>query len=346
MNDRSPTGDRAAATWRRVTIQGGDSFRIDDGEDSLLRGALRAGIGMPHECSVGGCGACRFDLVSGHVATLWDAAPGLTARDRQRGKHLACQSFPLDDCTIRVRCDDAYRPPVAPRQRIATLLGRRDLTPEMSEIVLQVPGDATFLPGQYALLYPEHVTGARAYSMSNLPGADATWSFVIRRVAGGAGSVALLERYRPGDTLKVDGPYGHAYLRQDSGRDVVCIAGGSGLGPMLSIAGAAIARDSARRVRFFAGLRSQGDLGAVALVDALAAPRLATTVVLSSPEPGAPWAGASGLVHAEVERSLPAPLAQYDFYFAGPAPMIDAVQEMLMIRHKVPFEQIHYDRFT
>ena len=46
-----------------------------------------------------------------------------------------------------------------------------------------------------------------------------------------------------------------------------------------------------------------------------------------------------------VRSSLPAPLASYEFYFAGPPPMTQALQEMLMVDHRVPFEQIHFDRF-
>ena len=98
----------------RITIEGGAQFSVRAEEDTLLRGALRADVGMPHECSVGGCGACRFELVEGEMATLWAQAPGLTERDRKRGKRLACQSRPLGDCTIRVRCDDSYLPAVAP----------------------------------------------------------------------------------------------------------------------------------------------------------------------------------------------------------------------------------------
>jgi toluene monooxygenase electron transfer component len=46
-----------------------------------------------------------------------------------------------------------------------------------------------------------------------------------------------------------------------------------------------------------------------------------------------------------VARALPAELASYEFYFAGPPPMTQALQELLMVGHKVPFEQIHFDRF-
>lgn len=333
-----------AGPWT-VRVEGGACFEVGSGEDTLLRSALRAGVGLPHECSVGGCGACRFELLAGSMETLWAEAPGLSERDRRRGKRLACQSRPLEDCVIRVRCDDAYRPALPARRFEATLRERRALSGDMSEFTFEGPGPAEFLPGQYALLYPHGVRGARAYSMSNLPNREGVWQFIIRRVPGGRGSESVFDELVPGARLALDGPYGHAWLRPGT-RDVVCVAGGSGAGPMLSVARAALAEDLGRRVHFFLGLRRQLDLGVAEVLDALGCERLSATTVLSSPEPGTPWSGATGFVHQEMERALPAPPPAFDFYFAGPPPMVDAMQELLMVRHRVPFQQIHFDRFV
>lgn len=335
----------SSAQARLIRIEGGPAFEVAAGEDSLLRGALRSGVGLPHECSVGGCGACRFDLLAGSMATLWPQAPGLSERDRKRGKRLACQSRPLEDCVIRVRCDDVYKPAVPPRRFQATLRERRVLSGDMGEFTFEGPDAAEFLPGQYALLYPPGVSGARAYSMSNLPNFEGIWQFVIRRVPGGGGSGSMFENLVPGGQVTLDGPYGHAYLRPGT-RDVVCVAGGSGVGPMLSVARAALAGDSARRVRFFLGLRGQSDLGIAQVLEPMACERLSATTVLSSPQAGSPWPGATGFVHQEMERALAAPPQDFDFYFAGPPPMVEALQELLMVRHRVPFQQIHFDRFV
>ncbi len=331
-----------------IHIEGGGSFVVSADEPSLLRGALRAGVGFPHECSVGGCGGCRFELLEGEVAPLWEGAPGLSAKDRKRGKQLACQSRPLTDCRIRVRPGDEYRPKVPPRRLSATLTGRRALTSDMAELTLRTEATAEFLPGQYALLELPGVTGARAYSMSNLANAVGVWQFIIRRVAGGAGSGALVEGLAVGDTVELDGPYGLAYLRPDSVLDVVCIAGGSGLAPMLSVARAALAEGSSRRVEFFHGVRTTDDLCARPMLEALPGfgERLRLHPVVSVPRPDDGWTGARGFVHEQLASTLERPLPSHDFYFAGPAPMIQAVQELLMVQHQVPFTQIHFDRFV
>ena len=109
----------------------------------------------------------------------------------------------------------------------------RDLTHDIREFRFQLATPVNFLPEQYALLYLPNVNGPRAYSMSNIAQGDGSWHFMIKRVPGGSGSSALFERVRVGDRLRLDGPYALAYLRPDSQRDIVCIAGGSVLVPVI-----------------------------------------------------------------------------------------------------------------
>lgn len=331
----------------RILIEGGGAFAVAADEDTILRAALRAGIGFPHECNVGGCGACRFDLLDGEVETLWEAAPGLSERDRRRGKRLACQTRALGDCTLRVRVSDEYRPRLPTARRKAMLTARRWLTPDMAEVTLNAPDNATFLPGQYALLYAPGIAGARAYSMSNLANAEGVWRFIIRRVQTGRGSTILTEDLAIGADLLLDGPYGHAYLREDVDREIVCIAGGSGVGPMLSIARAALARPSGPVVHFFEGARTHADLCGgkiLARLSPSATARLRYTPVLSAAG-SETWSGACGFVHELVAPTLSSRLDGYEYYFAGPPPMIEAVQTLLAVQNQVPHSQIHFDRF-
>lgn len=341
MTDR---GDPTPRPWR-IRIEGGPAFDVDPGEDSLLRGALRAGLPWPYECSVGGCGCCRFELLEGTMQTLWAEAPGLSARDRQRGRRLACQSRPTGDAHIRLRLDTPDEPALAPRRMTVELVQRRAITADMVEFAFRLPQPTAFRPGQYALLYLPGVNGARAYSLSHAPDGQDLWRFVIRLVPGGRGSRALFDRTMPGNPIELDGPFGHGYLRTTA-RDVVCIAGGSGLGPMLSVARGVLAEGGSRQLQVFLGLRHQDELGAAQELARLAGPRVHLTTVLSAPRADRPWTGPTGFVHAVAESSLPQPLDAFDFYFAGPPPMVDAVQEMLVIRHRVPHAQIHFDRFV
>ena len=329
----------------RIELESGGVFDVSADEDTLLRGALRAGVGFPHDCSVGGCGTCRFDLVSGEMETLWAEAPGLSERDRRRGRRLACQSRPLGDCTIRVRPADEYRPVVPPRRMSAVLRRRTAITADIAEFVFETDAPATFVAGQYALFRPPGVEGVRAYSMSNLPNDDREWRFVVRRVPGGRGSAAMFDDVAVGDALPLDGPHGHAHFRAEAPRDVVCIAGGSGIGPIVSIARAAVLAPEPRRVFVFEGARTRADLCFPALFGEDLRRVEAFAPVLSAEGEGSDWSGARGFVHEEVERALGDRLADSEIYFAGPPPMIEALQELLIMRLAVPLSQIHYDRF-
>jgi toluene monooxygenase electron transfer component len=169
-------------------------------------------------------------------------------------------------------------------------------------------------------------------------------------VPGGTGTSVLFEQVRPGDTLMLDGPYGLAYLRTDSGRDIACIAGGSGLAPMISIARGVAANPAmaARKLHFFYGGRAPRDICGEDMLRQLPGfgERFFFLPVISMPElDGAQqWPGNVGFVHELALDALGASLAEHEIYFAGPPPMAQAVQRMLM-QEKVPAGQVHYDAF-
>lgn len=193
------------------------------------------------------------------------------------------------------------------------------------------------------------LSSSRAYSMSNLPNADGEWHFQIRRVAGGAGTEVLFDQLTTGDEVGLDGPYGLAFLREDAPRDIICVAGGSGLAPMLSIArGAAAAGMLAdRKLQFFYGGRTPADICCEAILRELDVPKGAVVFhpVVSETLPDDRWNGARGFVHETVREVIGETPAAWEYYFAGPPPMTQALQELLMIDLTVPFHQIHFDRF-
>lgn len=326
----------------------GATFQQEDG-DTILRAALRAGVGMSYECNSGGCGGCKFELLSGQIETLWPEAPGLSDRDRRKGKHLACQCRAMEPITIKAPTGAEYQPKVTPKRQRATLVGTTDLTHDIREFRFRAEGKADFLPGQYAMLDLPGVAASRAYSLSNTANGDGEWHFQVRRVPHGQGTHVLFDKLAVGDEIGLDGPYGGAWLRTDAPRDIVCVAGGSGLAPMVSIArGAAEAGMLAdRKLWFFYGARTPRDVVGEQLLASLAAPpgQIIFVPVVSLPGEDDAWQGETGFVHDAVAHRLAGHLAEFEFYFAGPQPMTQAIQEMLMLGHGVPFERIHFDRF-
>lgn len=335
----------------RIAIEG-DVVEYGQPEgETVLRAALRAGIGFPYECNSGGCGSCKFDLVEGEVENLWADAPGLSERDRRRNRLLACQCKATSDVRIKVRTALEYVPSIVPARKRARFLGSERVTHDIREFRFQTDGAADFHPGQYATLAIPGVTTPRSYSMSNLPNRAGEWHFQIRRVPNGVATTRLFEHLAPGDEVEIDGPYGLAGLRDDSPRDIVCAAGGSGLAPMVSIARGASARGllRSRHLHFFYGGRTPRDICGESFLREL--PEFGSRIhfhpVVSAPEqdPAATWNGETGFVHELVKRELDGRMPDCEFYFAGPPPMTQALQEMLMVGSRVPYQQIHFDRF-
>ena len=320
-------------------------------DDTLLRAALRAGVGIPYECGSGGCGACRVQLVEGEIEDVWDQAPGLTPRLRERGFRLACQTRPLTGCHVKIRTPLRDAAAHLPARRPARLVERIVLTEDMTEFCFQAEGRADFAPGQFALVSLPGVTGDRAYSMSNLPNADGLWKFVVKRMPNGSGSSALFDRLTLGDEVVVDGPYGMSYLRHESPRNIVCIAGGSGLSPVLSILGAASRQElGSRSLTLFYGGKRPSDLCVPSVIDRDPSMRGRVNCIaaISDKDFADPWDGERGFIHEVVGRRLQSsgqdPLAN-DYYFCGPPPMTDAVQRLLL-ELRVPMTQSFYDRFV
>lgn len=335
----------------RITLAGSEGSFDCDAHDTVLRAALRAGIAFPYECNVGACGNCKFELIDGAVEMKWEQAPAWTDKDRARNRYLGCQCAPRGDCTIRLRPAAHYAPVHPPRRVTGTLESRRSITYDIDEFRFSLSADMPFEPGQYALLGLPGVAGVRAYSMSNIADAPRMLHFQVRRVPNGQGSSVLFDRLTPGDRVDIDGPYGMAYLRRDVARDVLCVAGGSGLAPMISIA-RGLAIDPALadvKLHFLYGGRTARDVCGRDMLATLPGfdERLHFDAAVSddSPQDGcAPWTGHVGFVHELADSLFGDRLRDMEIYFAGPPAMGQAIQRTLLAR-KVPFEQVHFDQF-
>jgi toluene monooxygenase electron transfer component len=348
------------ATYR-VQLAGTEQVFTCDEQDTVLRAALRAGIPFPYECNVGSCGNCKFELIEGEATPCWPAAPGLSDKDKIKNRMLGCQTRLASNTIIKLRTMDKYKPLHTPVRTNARLVASRAITHDLSEFVFELDAPLPFASGQYALIQMAGVEGARAYSMSNAETSTSSVrtevgkqkiEFQVRKVPSGAGSAALFD-LPIGSTVQIDGAYGMAYLREDvssAQRDILCIAGGSGLAPMISIARGAFASTAltGRKLHFVYGARTAHDVCGEDMLAALEGwqDRGAYHAVVSNYSDGdtSPSQYQQGFAHDAVDAMFGANLANFEIYFAGPPLMAQSLLKLLIDR-KVPMEQVHFDQF-
>ncbi len=320
----------------------GDAFACEPGQ-TLLHAALAAGLDVPYECASGACGSCRCKLLQGDCDSLWPESPGLSERDRRRGNTvLMCQSVPRADCTI----DVGVRGPLhAPRpQRVqGKIEGVNRISASMIELEVAPDRPMDFLPGQFVQLEIA-ARGRRAYSIANFQDGSLL-RFIVKAKEDGAVSLHLCRDASRGDRIMIEGPYGQAYFRSSGDRPVVCIAGGSGLGPMWSVAQAA-ARQEDREVHLYFGVNEPSDVcfgEEFARLRASGAHIRVETVIAQA---GAAMPGfRMGLVGDAVLADLP-DLTGCDVYMAGPPGMVDALLHRFVSERRIDSDRLFFDRFS
>jgi toluene monooxygenase electron transfer component len=332
-----------------VHISGSElSFSCQPG-DTILRAALREGLAFPYECNVGSCGNCKFELLEGAVHSAWAEAPGLSEKDKLKNKWLGCQTHALGDLQIKLRTADKYKPVHTPLKTEAWLRGSRTITHDLSEFRFELAEPMAFASGQYALLQMSGIQGPRAYSMSTQGGNASFIDFQVRRTPEGVGSSALFN-LPLGARVEIDGPYGMAYLREDAPRDILCIAGGSGLAPMVSVARGALNSTQLQnqRLNFVYGARTKRDVCGLDMLETLDAwsARGHYQAIISGATADEPLQEGQlqGFAHDAVNEIWGDRLAEMEIYFAGPPLMAQSLIKVLVDR-KVPMDQVHFDQF-
>lgn len=98
----------------------------------------------------------------------------------------------------------------------------------------------------------------RSFTPANTPRRDGTIEFHVRSIDGGLVSPAVVYGLQQGDVVRLGAPMGERItLRASSGRDLVMIAGGTGLAPMRALVEELALSGARRRVDLFFGARDE-----------------------------------------------------------------------------------------
>lgn len=311
----------------KIDIQpSGHRFQANPGE-TLLDAAERQGINLPYGCRNGMCGSCAGTLVSGRVDYPEEAQEAMEGRPDDQC--LTCQAVALSDVSLVIHEVES-----AKEIEIRTLPCKVDekerLADDVERIYLKLPeGERLqFLAGQYLDFLLEDGR-RRAFSIANAPHDDQRIELHIRHVPGGEFTEYVFDQMEVGDVLSIEAPKGGFYLREESERPLIMMAGGTGFAPLKSIIEHAFHMGIERPLHLYWGVRSAADLYLPDLPLQWAEEKgfLQYTPVLS--EPGADWSGRSGWVHEAVVADYP-DMSAFDLYMSGPPPMVFAGKEAFL----------------
>jgi ferredoxin-NAD(P)+ reductase (naphthalene dioxygenase ferredoxin-specific) len=301
---------------------------------------LRANdVPISYSCMSGRCGTCRCKVISGSVIETGREAK---ITNPSEGEYvLACTSVLSESCAIEIPEPDEI---VTHPARIikATVTAIEEATHDIRIIRLRPAKPLSFSPGQYATLQftPDHI---RPYSMASLC-TDEELEFHIRRVPDGRVTSYVFDQIKLGDVIRVSGPLGTAYLRTRHEGPLLCVAGGTGLAPILSIVRGAIAANMDNPIHLYFGVRSPQDIYRLDQLKALQTlhPALKLNVIVTTDD-GGTSGRRTGLVTEAIAEDIP-DFQEWRAYVCGAPPMVEATAALLRQRH-MDENHIHADAF-
>jgi CDP-4-dehydro-6-deoxyglucose reductase len=330
-----------------VTLLPASQVLSVEDHETILDAALRAGLNLPHSCKGGHCTSCRARIVAGEVRYPDGRPLGLSEREEKIGIALLCQARPASaDLTIEVREVRSPAPDVQVKSVPCRIERMQLVAPDVMSVWLRLPAteEFHFAAGQYLdIMLPGN--RRRSFSIANPPHASGLIELHIRRVASGEFTQQLFTGMKEKTLLRIEGPLGQFWFREESTRPAILIGGGTGYAPLRAMLQHLIARGDLRPLHLFWGAQNRAGLYEDALVRRWCDehPTLTYTPVLSDPPASDDWQGRRGWVHAAALEDHPN-IAAFDVYTSGPPAMVEAVRHEF-IERGLPAEQLFFDSF-
>jgi CDP-4-dehydro-6-deoxyglucose reductase len=324
----------------------GHSFSVAPGE-TILEAAMRQGVGLPYGCRNGACGACKGILRAGELAYGDYQERALHDSEKAAGKALTCCTKPLSDIVFEVR-ELAGAKDLAIRTMPARVERVEKPADDVAILNLKLPtGERLqFLAGQYIDILMKDGK-RRSFSMANAPHDDAFIQLHIRNTPGGAFSRYVFEEMRERAILRFEGPLGTFYLREDSDKPMIFVAGGTGFAPIKAQVEHLFHHGSDRPIVLYWGVRAAKDLYMKDLPARWQAEHANFTFipVASDPLPEEQWQGRRGFVHQAVLDDF-SDLSGYQVYACGAPAMTDIARATFVAERGLPEDEFYCDAFT
>jgi len=334
----------------QITVQpSGRSFTADSTE-TLLAAGIRQGIGLPYGCKDGACGSCKCQKIEGAVVHGVHQSKALSEEEEAQGLILTCCATAQSDLILESRqVTEAGAFPIKKMPvRVASLARKSD---DVMVIQLQLPATDVmqFHAGQY-IEFLLRDGARRSYSMGNAPhtleaGAPKV-ELHIRHMPGGKFTDPVFTTMKEKDILRVEGPYGSFFLREDSDKPMVLLASGTGFAPIKALIEHMQHKGITRPATLYWGGRRPSDLYMNDWVAGQLAqmPNLRYVPVVSNATPEDAWTGRTGFVHQAVLQDHP-DLSGFQVYACGAPIVVDSAQRDYGAAG-LPAEEFFADSFT
>jgi benzoate/toluate 1,2-dioxygenase reductase component len=327
-----------------LNFEDGITQFIDANEgESIADAAYRRGINVPLDCTNGVCGTCKAFRQSGEFDPGSYIEDALSDAEAAEGYVLCCQAKAKSDMVIDILASSGACK-VKPKDTIAEIVEVEALSTHRIRLSVKPLEGALpmFLPGQYVNVTAPNAAAKRPYSFTSAPGADVA-TFLIRNVPGGKMSAYLEAKAKTGDRLVLSGPFGSFYLRAPR-RPILFLAGGTGVGPILSMLEQLAARGgNDQPVRLVYGARDDADLVEVERIEALRAriPNFTYDTTCSGPESQHPLTGhVTDHLNAGTLNN-----GDVDVYLCGPPEMVESGRRHVAKLGLSP-EKLHFEKFV
>ena len=275
----------------------------------------------------------------------------------ERDEFLMCQCAAKADLTLEVSKFVYVAEPGActPDACTGVLRAPRQLAHDVMAFGVDLAEPRDFDAGQFVLLAPPGLAGYRAYSMCNFERRARRLDFVAKRKPEGGFSKWLFDANREGEGLETFGPLGQATFDPAIGKNLLCIAGGSGIAGMMSILARAARENYFERHHgwVFFGVRTMRDAFFLRELTWFRKGRLEITVALSDEDVPASarseWPALGfqrGFVHEVAKRVMAGKYEGVRAYVAGPPPAVDAAIRVLLLEARLTTDNIRYDKFS
>ena len=330
----------------QITLQpSGHTFKVAN-DETILDAALRQGIGLPYGCRNGACGSCKGKIVAGEIDYGKHQDRTLTAEEKAAGKALFCVGKPLSDLTLDIK-EIGGTGDIQIRTLPCRVEKKEIVAPDVAVLSLKLPAQERmqYFAGQYLDILLKDGK-RRSFSMANAPHHDQFIELHIREISGGHFTHFVFNEMRDRAILRFEGPFGTFFLREDSDKPIIFMAGSTGFAPIKAVIEHAFHEHIDREMVLYWGCRSLQDLYMPHLPAQWARehPNFTFIPVLSEPKPADNWQGRTGFVHQAILDDFPS-LAGFQMYACGAPAMIEIGQQSFAERG-LPEDAFFADSFT